>query len=223
MARVPKATIAKAKAALDAHSQEIVNKCALCSETLTHIVKSVEAQTGAPTATVTRMLADRISDNAAPGGRVTPRQLEGRVYRQENDIPTNRGNKSEPEPKHRTYAEVYQATERRMAAAAKYLWDEHPGTEAEKAEALRLILQSIESKIPKVEEPANLTPAKAARHEIARKILKPCAEKAITVAVGAGLDKALHLGDDFSMALSTSAGSGKLLVAEVTFKKIGGT
>ena len=128
----------------------------------------------------------------------------------------------QPRP-HRTYAEVYQATERRMAAAAKYLWDEHPGSEAEKAEALRLILQSIESRISKVEEPADLTPAKAARHEIARNVLKPCAEKAITAAIRVGLDKALHLGDEFSVALSTSAGSGKLLVAEVTFKKIGGT
>jgi hypothetical protein len=51
----------------------------LCRETLTHITKTAEAQTGAPTATVTRELAKEINKYAAPGDRVSGEALKHRV------------------------------------------------------------------------------------------------------------------------------------------------
>lgn len=225
MPRVSQDAIDKLNAFIDSLPQEARNKCALCSETLTHIVKTAEAQTGAPTATVTRMLADRISDNAAPGGKVSGEALRQKTLRaacERTDICANRTNKPEPEPAEKPNRPM--ATEAmQFAVIAISQLERIREDDVLKRSALLRVRQWIDDQLPNVEEPANLTPAKAARHEIARKILKPCAEKAITAAVGAGLDKALHLGDDFSVALSTSAGSGKLLVAEVAFKKIGGT
>jgi hypothetical protein len=57
------------------------SKCALCNETLTHIVKQAEAQTGAGTATVTRVLSERINEGAAPGDRVSGEQLRQKALR----------------------------------------------------------------------------------------------------------------------------------------------
>lgn len=70
----------------------MISKCRLCTETLTHIVKKAEVETGAGTATVTRAIAEKINENAAPGDKVTAGALEQRVRRHEgaNDKATNR-------------------------------------------------------------------------------------------------------------------------------------
>ena len=54
-------------------------KCSLCNETLTHIVKLAEVETGAGTATVTRVLAEQINDGAVEGDRVSGDALRFRV------------------------------------------------------------------------------------------------------------------------------------------------
>lgn len=79
MARVSKETIKKLNEFFDTLPTDARNKCALCNETLTHIVKLAEAQTGAPTATVTRELASRVNDGAAPGDVVSGERLRDRV------------------------------------------------------------------------------------------------------------------------------------------------
>ena len=66
------------------------------------------------------------------------------------------------------------------------------------------------------------TPAQAERRKKARETAKHYAKKALIAAVESGLEKKLHLNDSVTVAYSTSAGSGKILVAEVTFKKIKG-
>ncbi len=98
MSRISQDALDKLNAFIDSLPSEARSKCALCNETLTHIVKQAEAQTGAGTATVTKALADKINTSSAPGDRVTPRQLEGRVVRQESVIPTKRGDKPAPKP-----------------------------------------------------------------------------------------------------------------------------
>ena len=70
MARVSQETIEKLNAFIDSLPEEAKNKCALCNETLTHIVKQAEAQTGAGTATVTKVLSEKLNDGAADGDRV---------------------------------------------------------------------------------------------------------------------------------------------------------
>jgi len=61
MSRVTQETLNKLHAFLDSLDPEVKGKCALCNETLTHIVKMAEVQTGAGTATVARKLADDIN------------------------------------------------------------------------------------------------------------------------------------------------------------------
>lgn len=99
MPRVSPKTMEKLNEFFDTLPTEARNKCALCNETLTHIVKSAEAQTGAPTATVTRELANRVNDGAAPGDVVSEGQLRGRVQRSEGIICTDHADKAEPNPK----------------------------------------------------------------------------------------------------------------------------
>lgn len=96
MSRVPEDAIRKLNAFIDSLPEEARGKCALCNETLTHFVKQAEAQTGAGTATVTRALAEKINETAAPADRVSGRALERRVNRNEGKdvkIP-NRDNKT---------------------------------------------------------------------------------------------------------------------------------
>jgi len=57
----------------------------MCNETLVHIVKQAEAQTGAGTATVTRALADDINENALPQDKVKPSSLQDKVRYNELD------------------------------------------------------------------------------------------------------------------------------------------
>lgn len=54
-------------------------KCSLCNETLTHIVKLAEVETGAGTATVTRVLAEEINEGAADGDKVSAKALDSKV------------------------------------------------------------------------------------------------------------------------------------------------
>jgi hypothetical protein len=98
MARVSKESIERLNAFIDSLPAEARNKCALCNETLVHLVKTAEVETGAGTATVTRHLADRINEDAAPGDRVKPENLRRRIRYQEDDIRTNCPNK--PQPQH---------------------------------------------------------------------------------------------------------------------------
>ena len=79
MARVSKETIERLNAFIDSLPEEARNKCALCSETLTHITKLAEVQTGAGTATVTKAIADRINETAAPGDQVSGNALREKV------------------------------------------------------------------------------------------------------------------------------------------------
>ena len=97
--RVNSTTLSKLEAFMDSLPQEAKQKCSLCNETLTHIVKQAEVATGAGTATVTRVLAARINEDAAPGDMVTVRALTGRVERHEgkDGMSPIRGNK-QPEP-----------------------------------------------------------------------------------------------------------------------------
>lgn len=88
-------TIRKLNAFIDSLPPEARGKCALCNETLTHIVKQAEAQTGAGTATVTRALAERINETAAPADRVSGKRLQDRVrYNEGRDKIGNSENKT---------------------------------------------------------------------------------------------------------------------------------
>ena len=86
MPRVSEETINKLQEFIESLPDYARNKCALCNETLTHIVKQAEAQTGAGTATVTRELAARIDEDAAPGVKPDGDRLRKRVEYQEEDI-----------------------------------------------------------------------------------------------------------------------------------------
>ena len=98
MPRVSKETLEKLKAFVDSLPLEAMNKCALCVDTLTHLEKTAEVKTGAPTATVTRVFADKINETAAPGDRVNDQQLRRRVQRVDESICPERANK--PQPQH---------------------------------------------------------------------------------------------------------------------------
>lgn len=95
MGRIAPDTLNKLSAFIESLPEEVRRKCALCNETLVHIVKKIEAETGAGTDTVTRALSNKINEGAATVDRVTPRALESRVRRMEKPIPANRGNKSD--------------------------------------------------------------------------------------------------------------------------------
>ncbi len=97
MSRVSKEALEKLSEFINSLPDEARSKCALCNETLTHIVKQAEAQTGAGTATVARELANRINENAAPGDRVSDQQLRCRVQRQEGLSARNEQIKPEPD------------------------------------------------------------------------------------------------------------------------------
>ena len=74
-------TLAKIRDFFDGLTGEAKSKCALCNETLTHIVKMAEVETGAGTATVTKVLAEQINDVAVEGDRVSEHTLRDRVRR----------------------------------------------------------------------------------------------------------------------------------------------
>lgn len=94
MPRVKDETVEKLINWIESLPSEMKDKCALCNETLTHIVKKAEAETGAGTATVTKALADNINATAAPGDQINPEALHSRVRRHEGSIMSNRHNKT---------------------------------------------------------------------------------------------------------------------------------
>ncbi len=95
MARVSTETLSKLQGFIDSLPDEQKNKCAICKETLTHIVKTGEAQTGAPRQTVSRALTDAYNENALPGDKVSPRSFERKMEGIDNTInPPKRGNKT---------------------------------------------------------------------------------------------------------------------------------
>ena len=69
------------KAFFDTLPSEAKSKCSLCNTTLTHIVKQAEAETGVGTATVARILAEKVNETALPADRVTEGQIRDRVRR----------------------------------------------------------------------------------------------------------------------------------------------
>lgn len=105
MARVSQETIEKLNAFIDSLPTDARNKCALCNETLIHLVKTAEVRTGAGTATVTKALADKINETAAPGDRVSGEKLQDRVRYNEGlkmgnsqDNPTQPTKDEHPDP-----------------------------------------------------------------------------------------------------------------------------
>ena len=86
MARVSEETINKLNDFIESLPKEARRKCALCNETLTHIVKTAEVKTGAPTATVTRALSKDFNKGASQNDKVNGRQLEARVRYHEGAV-----------------------------------------------------------------------------------------------------------------------------------------
>jgi hypothetical protein len=285
MPRVSQETIDKLYALIESLPSEARAKCSLCNDTLTHIVKTAEVETGAGTATVTRILAEKINEGAAPHDRVSSNALNQRVRQAEGLKMSERQNKTQDADDddeatnelctlarldHKT--NFYSCGRSLFVKPWDILADTYPCDEcrhftkddAEDAESepqrhvihkgkvyygVRFAemaieqLKRIETEDPQGEEALRkviawaeqqlgasraadqepLPPAKAERREKAREVLKPIAERAITAAIEFGLDKTLHINDSFSSAFSTGAGSGRVLVAEVTFKKMNGT
>jgi hypothetical protein len=79
MGRISDEAMEKLRGFLDALPEEARSKCALCNETLVHIVKRAEVESGAGTATVTRELAARVNEGAPAGDRVTGAAFQDRV------------------------------------------------------------------------------------------------------------------------------------------------
>lgn len=79
MGRVSAETIRRLNEFIDSLPEEARGKCALCNQTLTHIVKQAEATIQAGTRTITRALAEKINETAAPLDRVTPEALLNRT------------------------------------------------------------------------------------------------------------------------------------------------
>lgn len=81
MARVTAVQLYRLQAFFDTLPADQKGKCALCNETLVHIVKQAEAEIGVGTATATKVLAEQINETALPADRVTAGQLRDRVRR----------------------------------------------------------------------------------------------------------------------------------------------
>jgi hypothetical protein len=79
MSKPTEDTVLKLQFFLDTLPKEVTRECSLCSKALTHIVKKAEVETGAGTATVTKALAEKINEGAAPGDKVTGEKLRDRV------------------------------------------------------------------------------------------------------------------------------------------------
>ena len=139
MPRVSEETLEKLQAFIDSLPAEARSKCALCNETLTHIVKRAEVETGAGTATVARVIADKLNEDAAPQDRVTPRALDRRVRRVDESIvpkrednPEPKGGKDEPE---RGRYEVAMKYARMAVLTLENIQDTHP----DKADAIAYV------------------------------------------------------------------------------------
>lgn len=91
-------TLQKIREFFDGLTGEAKSKCALCNETLTHIVKMAEVETGAGTATVTKVLAEQLNEGAVEGDKVSAKALDSRVrYHEGKDKVGNSGNLQNPD------------------------------------------------------------------------------------------------------------------------------
>ncbi len=97
MGRVSQDTLKKLNAFIDSLPAEVKGKCALCNETLTHIVKKAEVETGAGAKTVCRAIVEEINEGAVPQDTVSTDKLVQRVRRHEGkDIITKRNYNDTP-------------------------------------------------------------------------------------------------------------------------------
>ena len=139
MPRVSEETLQKLQAFIDSLPAEARSKCALCNETLTHIVKTAEVETGAGTATVARVIADKLNEDAALQDRVSGGALQDRVRRNEGLKMADRQNNPEPkggeeEPERGRY-EVAMKYARMAVLTLENIQDSHP----DKKEALAYV------------------------------------------------------------------------------------
>lgn len=101
----------KLQAFLDTLPAEQKDKCALCNETLLHIVKQAEAEVGVGTATVTNALAGQINATALPADQVSGEQLRDRVRYQAGEKVSGKN----PQIKKMTKAEKIAAVDELVA------------------------------------------------------------------------------------------------------------
>ena len=79
MGRVSKEVLELVIAAVSDLPKEIKSKCALCNDTLTHHVTSIQAKTGAGLETVTNELTKQYNQQALPGDGVSGTAFKARV------------------------------------------------------------------------------------------------------------------------------------------------
>ena len=142
MPRVSKETIAKLNDFICALPEEAKGKCALCNQTLVHIVKQAESQTGAGTATVTRALADDINKTAAPLDRVVARSLEKKVHYADREEPIIQ------KLDNKIIEELEKENNREIMSAAKEIRAEKTAKTREKREENKARLEEIASRDP---------------------------------------------------------------------------
>lgn len=79
MGRVKESVVEQVRALIAMLPAEAKGKCALCNETLTHIVTKIEVTAKAPLQTVCRELAAQVNEGAAPQDRVSEQAIRERV------------------------------------------------------------------------------------------------------------------------------------------------
>jgi hypothetical protein len=72
-------TLERLNAFMDSLPVEARKKCAMCNDTLVHIIKQAEVEVGVGTATAARILAERVNEGAAPQDIVSANALRERV------------------------------------------------------------------------------------------------------------------------------------------------
>jgi len=98
MARVSKQTLERLADFIATLPEEQKSKCAMCNDTLVHLVKSAEVATGAPQSTVAHAIAADINEGAAPADVVSGKALNNRVEHKTKSISPEQGNKSHKPP-----------------------------------------------------------------------------------------------------------------------------
>ncbi len=86
MGRVRTSNIEKLNRLIEVFGDDAVQKCSLCTTTLTHLVKQCEVKANVPLATTANAIADKINETALPQDRVTGGQLRDRVRRHEGKV-----------------------------------------------------------------------------------------------------------------------------------------
>jgi hypothetical protein len=147
MSRVSKESLEKLNAFIDSLPVEARNKCALCNETLVHLVKTAEVESGAGTATVTRALADRINEDAAPGDRVTGKQLQDRArYHDGSDKIGNSENNPQPQHDQPDEKESERPVVENKPSAQLKNWRENKAEKQKELFPMSVISKSFEEK-----------------------------------------------------------------------------